>query len=276
MKPNFLFIGPSKSGSSWLHWVLAQHTQVYVPTVKDLYFFDRFHTRGEAWYLNHFSKSEPHHVAIGEFSHEYLYSAEAAWRIKSVLPDVKLLTMLRDPVTRSFSHYLFLKRSGLTKLPFWEAVEQHPKILTDSFYGYHLSLYRDLFPDSQLSLFNFNDLKQSSRALASGVCDFLGIESPDFDTDEKVLSAAKPRNHYLSRAIKLGADTARMVGLETLVGSVKSSKKAMTLLFTEYTEAERPLPSKEDTERLKEIFVADGKRLITMFPEHRWISKLYK
>ena len=40
MRPDFLYIGPDKSGSTWLYEVLRRHPEVFVPSVKDLYFFD--------------------------------------------------------------------------------------------------------------------------------------------------------------------------------------------------------------------------------------------
>jgi hypothetical protein len=44
--PNFLHIGPGKSGSSWLHETLALHPEVYLSEAKDLYFFSRYYDRG--------------------------------------------------------------------------------------------------------------------------------------------------------------------------------------------------------------------------------------
>ncbi len=52
--PNFMYIGPDKAGSSWLHEVLLIHPQVYMPVAKDLYFFDRYYDRGMSWYLSQF------------------------------------------------------------------------------------------------------------------------------------------------------------------------------------------------------------------------------
>ena len=44
--PNFLYIGPDKAGSSWLHEMLIRHPDVYLTPAKDLYFFDRYYDRG--------------------------------------------------------------------------------------------------------------------------------------------------------------------------------------------------------------------------------------
>ena len=44
--PNFIYIGPDKAGSSWLHEMLIGHPEVYLTPAKDLYFFDRYYDRG--------------------------------------------------------------------------------------------------------------------------------------------------------------------------------------------------------------------------------------
>ena len=46
VKPNFIYIGPDKAGSSWLHEVLISHDGIFMPPAKDLYFFDRYYDRG--------------------------------------------------------------------------------------------------------------------------------------------------------------------------------------------------------------------------------------
>lgn len=55
--PNFLYIGPDKAGSSWLHEVLIQHPEVFLSEAKDLYFFDRYYDRGMAWYASQFRRA---------------------------------------------------------------------------------------------------------------------------------------------------------------------------------------------------------------------------
>ena len=55
--PNFIYIGPDKAGSSWLHDVLIEHPQVFMTPAKDLYFFDRYYDKGLDWYAAHFEKA---------------------------------------------------------------------------------------------------------------------------------------------------------------------------------------------------------------------------
>ena len=52
--PDFIYIGPDKAGSSWLHEVLLEHPQVFLTPAKGLYFFDRYYDRGLPWYVSQF------------------------------------------------------------------------------------------------------------------------------------------------------------------------------------------------------------------------------
>ena len=131
MKPTFLFIGPDKTGSTWLYEVLRQHAACYVPPVKDIYFFDRHYERGLDWYLSFFEPAPAGSLAAGELSHDYLFSPQAADRIARDLPNVRLLTSLRDPAERTFSHYLYMIRSGRTRLDFAAALEQFPELVDE-------------------------------------------------------------------------------------------------------------------------------------------------
>src|SRR5579859_8087528 len=117
--PNFLHLGPSKTGSTWLHEVLISHPEIYFTGAKDLYFFSRYYDRGLGWYAAQFRDARPEHEIIGEFSQDYLACPEGPERIRECLgPDVRLMVTLREPCARSFSSYLYLTRHGLAAATF--------------------------------------------------------------------------------------------------------------------------------------------------------------
>ena len=127
--PNFLFIGSAKCGSTWIYRALKAHPQVYVPPAKDIYYFDRYYTKGPAWYGSFFKKVPDTAVAVGELSHDYLYSTAAADRMLHDLPQVKLLAAVRNPIERAYSAYLFQKRNGTAGQDFDQTVRQSPNIV---------------------------------------------------------------------------------------------------------------------------------------------------
>lgn len=260
-KPTFLFIGPDKTGSSWLYDILRQHPRCFVPAVKDLYFFDRYYERGLAWYCRYFEDAPADALAIGELSHDYLFSPLAADRIAADLPGVTLLTSLRDPVERSFSHYLYMIRSGRTRLSFEDALRTFPELVDNSLYGRHLAEYARRFSAQQLHVLMFEDLVADSRRFARAVFDALGLPFvEDLDYARHVLPASRPRSFALARLAKLGAVAARDLGLAALVGRVKHSRLAQTL-YVSYGRDDKPRIAPETARALRLTFAPDIERL---------------
>ncbi|MCA9138206.1 MAG: sulfotransferase domain-containing protein [Planctomycetales bacterium] len=229
--PTFLYIGPPKSGSSWLYEVLIQHPDVFVPTLKDLYFFDRHYDRGLDWYSKQFSGSGSH-TAVGEISHDYIYCPDACQRIAKDLPNVKLITILREPTDRAISHYKYSKRFGNADGSFAEAIKTNPAILERGLYGRYLERYYNAFPAENIGVFFFDDLKSNSNTLAENVFRFLGVDpGVEIDVSRKVNAHAVSRSLLLSRLAKRGAHLARQQGWTKLLGRAKRSSMVRRFLF---------------------------------------------
>jgi len=263
-KPNFLFIGPDKSGSTWLYEILRAHPNCFVPKLKDIYFFDRHYDRGINWYLRFFADAPETAVAIGELSHDYLFSSAAAERIARDLPGVRLITCLRNPVERTFSHYLYLVRSGLTRLPFEQALESYPELIENSRYATHLECYLLLFPKDSVKVLLFDKLKADAEDFAKDVFTFLGVPFVDtIDYERLVLPASRPRGFHLAKLAKLGSQTARRMGFPGLVAHVKASFVSR-LLYTPYSSQDKPRIGEATQERLYACFEKDIWRLQEM------------
>ena len=117
--PNFLIIGESKCGTTSLYDNLIQHPQILpskgngdntivdatVPLgVKEIRFFDKNYHKGWDWYQSCFPEC-PEGCITGEASPTYFGRGTAMKRILEVMPDTKLILMLRNPVDRLISHY---------------------------------------------------------------------------------------------------------------------------------------------------------------------------
>src|SRR4051794_34667074 len=103
MLPNFVIVGAPKCGTSSLARWLMQHPEVYLVPEKELHFFTGFWDQGIGWYENCFSPNGQR--AIGEASPSYLADHTAHERMASVIPDAKLIAMVRNPIDRAYSHY---------------------------------------------------------------------------------------------------------------------------------------------------------------------------
>jgi len=257
MLPNFLFIGPDKAGSKWLHDIFLRHPECFVPGIADPYFFDRHYDLGLPWYERLFADAPASARALGELSHDYLFSDDAADRIRRDLPGVRLLVCLREPVDRSFSQYLSMVRAGMTRDPFDVAWRTIPALKGNSQYGVHLRRYFDRFPREQVKVVFYDQLVSAPRAFARAIFDFLGISFPDgLPYDQRVNPAGKPRSVWLARAAQAGAHWARTWGLAPLVGALKRSF-VRGVLYRPYASGERPRLSEEARAVLRREFDGD-------------------
>lgn len=118
-KPDLLVLGAQKSGTSTLHFLLAQHPQILGSTPKELHYFDRWAHEGRdlAWYESHFKSLDPRIVCRFESTPSYLYRDGVAESLASYHRDLRFVVVLRDPVERAFSAWnmyfdLFKKGRG--------------------------------------------------------------------------------------------------------------------------------------------------------------------
>src|SRR4051794_5648348 len=153
--PNFLLIGAMKAGTTSMYHYLRAHPQVYMPTFKAPEFFagKALSSRGVDWYRRQFADVGPGAVAIGEASNVYTkyphYSGVPA-RIAELIPDVRLLYIVRDPVARIRSHYQTRAVEGSEKLPLGEAVASNSISLDYSRYAMQIEQYLEHFSREQL------------------------------------------------------------------------------------------------------------------------------
>lgn len=161
--PDFLVIGAVKAGTTWLWHVLRNHPGLYLPANrKELRFFNERWREGVDWYASWFVSAGDR--VAGEVSPEYLHFEPAAERVHAVVPDVKLIAVLRDPVERAFSHVrMHCKRGTVAASKIDDAVLQ-PLFLEPGFYGKHIARYLDIFPRKQLLVLRFEDLMADNAA----------------------------------------------------------------------------------------------------------------
>lgn len=269
--PDFVYIGTDKAGSTWLYDVLAWHPEVYVPRVKDLYYFDRFYHRGRSWYAAHFRGASPRQVA-GELSHDYLYSEAAFKRIRNDIPDAKIIATLRNPINRAYSAYLQLIRHGLRYDSFKEAIEHEHEIVERGMYSKFLKRYFDIFGREQIHIGIFDDLADDPARFAREIFGFLGVEMFELPARlrDKTLPAAGARIPLLARLIRSGSHWARAARFELLVGMLKRSNFLTSLLYRRYSEDERPRMSDEMRIRMLKIFNEDVKRVEELIGVRVW------
>lgn len=242
--PNFLYIGPDKAGSSWLHEMLLKHPDVYLTPAKDLYFFDRYYDRGPAWYAAQFRDARDEKI-VGEVCQDYLFHPEAATRIHETLGSVRVMVTLRDPVERAWSSYLYARKHGIWPEPFGEALRNHPELLEHGRYATGLDRFLRRLPRDMVHVALFDDLAADPQRFLDDVTDFLGIDRLPLSTEDlgARLPAAEARSVFLASVARRSADWVREHDGARLVGAVKRSPLVHRVLYRPIDkEAVRPAP----------------------------------
>lgn len=259
MKPNFLYIGAGKAGSSWIYEILREHPEVFVPDAKDIYFFDKNYDRGLHWYLAHFEHSVGR-KAIGELSHDYFLHDRTAQRIHEMLPDARLICCLREPFDRTLSAYLygltiFLKRTTFEQFAF------SPETLKESDYYNNLLPFYRLFPANHILVLFYDELKWNPEEFAARIYSFLAVSS-DFraaSLHRVVLGSRMARSQAAAHVVYKVAQLSRNLGFVNIVGKVKRTSFFNKLLYRE--REEKPTVPAEIKLRLRQHFAKDYEKL---------------
>ena len=127
-KPNFIICGSSASGTSFLTAGMVNHPEIYLPKQmrpEPHYFYKswEFEKPFEDYYLKKYFSDVKNEIAIGERSSSYMFGEKVAERMFKVLPDIKLIFMLRNPIERAFANYRYTVLEGLEPNNFIDALK---------------------------------------------------------------------------------------------------------------------------------------------------------
>ncbi|MCF7549368.1 sulfotransferase [Pseudonocardia sp. WMMC193] len=216
MPPDFLLVGAAKCGTSALHNALAGHPDLFLSTPKEPKFFltdgpppdsgggpGDVPTWGEhVWrradYEALFAAAPPGALR-GESTVFYLYDPEAQRRIAKLVPQAKLIAVLRDPVERAHSNWAHLRGAELEpEADFLRALELEEERIAAGWahfwhyaaqgrYGEQLDQLFSLVPREQVLLLRYRELRDDPVTTADRVCAFLGVPTG--------LIAGVPRHH---------------------------------------------------------------------------------
>lgn len=176
--PQFICIGSQRAGTTWLHECLNEHPEVYVPEEKELHFFDRFYDKGLEHYSANFTAEKRSGAKVwGELTPNYYQEDQALERIKATIPNVKIIYILREPVSRAFSQYQLYKPSQFSDLSFEEVIENKPFVTDLSMQGKHLQRVYSLFDREQVLVLFYDDLSAQPQSLLKKVYEFVGVNT---------------------------------------------------------------------------------------------------
>jgi Sulfotransferase domain len=197
--PGFLVIGAQKAGTTALYAYLRQHPAITGPSWKEVSFFDRHYARGEAWYRGNFPNSlRTRGDLVGEASPSYLFHPLGPERVAGLVPEARLIALVRNPVDRAYSHYQHEVALDREPLSFEDALAaederlrgEEDRMLADPAYFSHawwnytyrarglyaaqLERWLAVFPREQLLIVPTDDLAADPGATYARVLEFLG------------------------------------------------------------------------------------------------------
>lgn len=189
--PDSLLIGAQKCGTTYLYTNLVQqHPFVQGALKREVHFFNTGERRGgERAYREHFAPRERGKVVV-EKSPNYLFFPNTAKEAHKVVPNAKLMVLLRNPVDRAYSHYHHSKRLGRETLSFEEALEREPqRIAVDpeevafrafsykakGLYADHLAEWLRFFDREQMLVLKSEDMYENPREVFGTAQRFLGV-----------------------------------------------------------------------------------------------------
>jgi hypothetical protein len=209
--PDFLIIGTQRGGTTSLYHYLARHPQIAGAVMdKEVHYFDTNHDRGPGWYRGRFpTRGAVDRIArkvgapaiVGEASPYYLFHPLVPARARELLPDVRLIAMLRDPVDRAWSGYRHEVDLGYEDLAFEDAIDreaerldgeeariladptyvsfehQHHSYLARGVYVEQVARWLDGFGADRLLLIKSEDFYRDPAPVYAEVLAFLGAGS---------------------------------------------------------------------------------------------------
>lgn len=178
--PNLIIIGAMKCGTTSLHYYLKQHPQIWMSRQKELHFFveERNWPKGVEWYRSHFKAGAR---IRGEASPAYTghpFVVGAPERMHAVVPDAKLIYLVRDPIERIVSHYVHARFHGLESRPIDEALQDFEanRYVSRSQYAMQLAQYLKYFPAERILVLAREDLDRHRVETLQRVFRFLGVD----------------------------------------------------------------------------------------------------
>lgn len=215
MLPTFLVLGAARSGTTSLHYWLAQHPDIAMSAIKEPnHFVFRPGPEGPTPCIADdrrlLAKSVPDRTAYerlfpatgvraaGDASPLYLYTRETPELIAAAIPDARLVAVVREPVDRAWSHFVYVNddlgaaapeafaRAVQRELPLgYEPYRTGTHFVRPSRYAEQLARYLAVFPRGQLLVLSYDVLVRDPAAALRQVCEHVGVD-PSFAFETSV------------------------------------------------------------------------------------------
>lgn len=297
--PNFIIAGTPKAGTSSIFHYLVDHPQVCGSSVKESLFFHSDEFSGKldqdiARYSKYFEHYGGEKI-IMEATPSYLARGSAvARRIHKMLPNVKLLFILRNPVDRLYSYYNYkicrlakdfeiisfddfvdecMRYSGNGQISSrYRLDEQALKSLDSGKYAQYLREYSQVFSCEQIKIMFYEDMRDNLNGFMAELCGFLVIDASFYDnyTFPRVNETFEPKLRVFHR-VALSANEK----LERFFRHHRSIKNRMVSYYKLINRKQGYLPMQDATrKKLEEYYSQSNRELKKLLKSEQYPSWL--
>ncbi len=209
----FVVGGAQKSGTTTLDALLRLHPALQMARKKETHFFD---DETLDWNAPDYRPLDacydaPNGRMRGEATPVTLYWRPAIRRLVRYNPDIKIVLMLRDPVTRAFAQWKKTYSEGRETLTFAEAIrayparvqalaeteglERHFSYIERGFYGAQVAYLTERVPRANVHCEIFEEFLEDRAGVLGRIADFLEIAPFAPDLPELHRHPAKAREY---------------------------------------------------------------------------------
>lgn len=207
--PNFLIVGPQRTGTTWLVDNLAQHPQIFMSRTKELMFFNNltrprsklYHSNRLDWYLSNFRDSpvswiRKQYASLTHYGYPYspvlrgeatasysVLNEDIINDIVTLNPDIKIIMMLRNPIDRAWSHakkdLLKRKKRNIKQVSDDEFISffQSKYQIQCASYTSNIKRWRHMVRPGHVYIGNFDEIHENPTRLLTSIYEWLGLRA---------------------------------------------------------------------------------------------------
>lgn len=265
--PDVLVVGAAKAGTTTLHAMLDAHPEIAMAHYKEPRFFaDPGH---RAWVGRYRAQFDPDARLVGESSTAYTRAPAVPGvpeRIAALVPNARLIYLVRDPVQRALASYVEERYHALESRSVEDAFadldDPYNPYVAASRYAEQLELFLAHYPREQLLVVPLSDLADDPTATGARVFDFLGVDPDAVVVQPERLNDRSTKVEYVGMGVWLRGSlvgrTVRRIPLDARQRFTEPVRRLLTRPI------ERPTLSPELEERLRAALAPDAARLRTL------------
>lgn len=219
MLPNLIIPGAQKSGTTYLAYLLGQHPEIYLPEVKEPSHYLARHEKPVVWpngrelgfayrdrdeYRSLYAAAKDQTYRV-DASTGYLAMPDVAERIRDEVGSAKIICVVRQPVDRAYSAYVYYRQLHETEsetfdeaLAEMDALIKNPDVTVaqpyfgTGHYAQHIRMWQGFFGEENVHIVFFDDLRKDPQGVCDKVFAFLGLEPMNLDAEVEQNSSHAP------------------------------------------------------------------------------------